>query len=147
MTLTPIVMTHDDHAILRDLLARVPIQDRRHYREFRRELARAERVSPQEVSPDVVTLGSTVHLRELDTGEPWTFTICLPGEADIRDDRISVLSPLGTAIIGCRTGDVVDWPVPAGTVRIEIESVVYQPEAAGVFHHPQAAGRRPELSV
>jgi regulator of nucleoside diphosphate kinase len=147
MTLTPIVMTHADHALLRDLLERIPIQDRRHYRDFRRELARAERVSPREVPPDVVTLGSTVHLRELETDEPWTFTVCLPEEANIRESRISVLSPLGTAIIGCRVGDVVDWPVPAGTIRVEIENVVYQPEAAGVFNDPRPWRQTRELSV
>lgn len=147
MTLTPIVMTHADHALLRDLLERIPMRDRRHYRDFRRELARAERVSPREVPPDAVTLGSTVHLRELETDEPWTFTVCLPDEADIRESRISVLSPLGTAIIGCRVGDVVDWPVPAGTIRIEIENVVYQPEAAGVFNEPRSSRQTRELSV
>jgi regulator of nucleoside diphosphate kinase len=147
MTLTPIVMTHADHALLRDLLERMPVRDRRHYREFRRELARARRVSPREVPPDVVTLGSTVHLRELDTDEPWTFSVCLPEEADIRESRISVLSPLGTAIIGCRVGDVVDWPVPAGTIRTEIEDIVYQPEAAGVFNDPRAVRLTCELSA
>jgi regulator of nucleoside diphosphate kinase len=72
-----------------------------------------------------------VHLRELETDEPWTFTVCFPEEADIRENRISILSPVGTAIIGCRVGDVVDWPVPGGKVRIRIEEVAFQPEAAG----------------
>lgn len=143
MTKTPIVMTHDDYGRLRGLLDRMPAQDRRHFQDLRRELGRALRVVPSEVPRDVVTMGSTVHLRELETDEPWTFTVCFPEEADIRENRISVLSPVGTAIIGCLVGDVVDWPVPGGKVRIRIEEVAYQPEAAGAAAGPMhaAAGK------
>jgi regulator of nucleoside diphosphate kinase len=109
----------------------MPAEDRRHFQDLRHELGRALRVASGDVPPDVVTMGSTVHLRELETDEPWTFTICFPEEADIRENRISVLSPVGTAIIGCSVGDVIDWPVPSGNVRIRIESVAFQPEAAG----------------
>lgn len=130
MTNMPVMMTHDDHGRLRGLLDRMPLQDRRHYQDLRRELERARRVGPGEIPGDVVTMGSTVRLRELDTDEAWTFTICFPEDADIREDRISVLSPVGTAVIGCRAGDVVDWSVPGGTVRIRIEGVAFQPEAA-----------------
>jgi len=147
MTKTPIVMTHDDYGRLRGLLDRMPPQDRRHFQDLRRELGRALRVRSDEVPGDVVTMGSTVHLRELETDEPWTFTVCFPEEADVREDRISVLSPVGTAIIGCRTGDVVDWPVPSGSVRIEIESVAYQPEAARTADGSEAANRGRELPV
>jgi len=131
MTNVPIVMTEEDHRRLSGLLDRMPAQDRRHFQDLRRELGRAQRVAAGEVPADVVTMGATVHLRELDTDEPWTFTICFPAEADIRENRISVLSPVGTAIIGCRVGDVIDWPVPSGNVRIRIESVAFQPEVAG----------------
>jgi regulator of nucleoside diphosphate kinase len=130
--MSPIVMTHDDYNRLRALLDRMPAQDRHYFQDLRRELGRALRIASSDVPADVVTMGSTVHLRELETDEPWTFTVCFPEEADIREDRISVLSPVGTAIIGCRLGDVVDWPVPGGKVRIRIESIAYQPEAAGV---------------
>ena len=130
-TNTPIVMTHDDYIRLNGLLDRMPAQDRRHFQDLRRELGRAQRVRSDEVPGNVVTMGSTVHLRELETGEQWTFTLCFPEEADIREDRISVLSPVGTAIIGCLVGDEVDWPVPSGSVRIRIESIAFQPEAAG----------------
>jgi regulator of nucleoside diphosphate kinase len=131
MTGSMIMMTHDDHGRLRGLLDRMPLHDRRHFQDLQRELTRALRIAPGEVPADVVTMGSTVHLRELESDEPWTFTVCFPEEANAREGRISVLSPVGTAIIGCRVGDVVDWPVPDGKVRIRIESIAFQPEAAG----------------
>lgn len=131
MTDTKIVMTHDDYDRLRGLLERMPREDRRHFDDLRRELGRAQRVDPAKLSAKVVTMGSTVHLRELDADELWTFTLCFPEDADIRENRISILSPVGTAIVGCRVGDVVDWPVPSGTVRIRIESVTQQPDGNG----------------
>lgn len=126
---TPIVMTHADYERLRDLLDRMPEADRKYYEDLRRELGRAELVAPADVPRDVVTMGTEVHLRELDSDERWTFVVCFPEEADVRRNRISILSPVGTAVIGCRIGDVVDWPVPSGTVRIQIESIADQPEA------------------
>ena len=78
-------------------------------------------------------MGSTVRLQELDSGERWKFTLCYPHEARIDEDRISVLAPLGTAILGHRVHDVVDWPVPGGNVRLRISEITYQPEAAGVL--------------
>ena len=93
-------------------------------------------------------MGSTVRLRELDSGDRWTFTLSYPPEANIDEDRISVLSPVGTAMIGCRVGDVVDWPVPSGIVRIKIEKVLYQPEAAGALDEPWAgSGRATRVAV
>jgi regulator of nucleoside diphosphate kinase len=140
MNSATIVMTHDDYQRLYRLLEQMPPQDRRHFQDLQQELERAHRVDPDEIPPDVVTMGSTVHLRELETGETWTFTVCFPEDADIRENRLSILSPVGTAIIGCRAGDLVDWPVPRGTVRIRVEKVVYQPEAASHQHSLASSG-------
>jgi regulator of nucleoside diphosphate kinase len=56
-----------------------------------------------------------------------------PWDADADNYRISVLAPVGTAMIGCRVGDVIKWPVPAGTGRFRIEELVYQPEREGLL--------------
>jgi regulator of nucleoside diphosphate kinase len=133
MTMTPIVMTHEDHRRLTALLDQIPRDDRRHFQDLRRELRRAERVEPSAIAGDVITMDSTVLLRETKSGDRWTFTLCYPEDADVSRNRISILSPVGTAIIGFRVGDVVDWPVPGGTVEIVIEAIEYQPEAAGAF--------------
>ena len=55
-----------------------------------------------------------------------------PGEADVANNRISVLAPIGTALLGCSAGTTVQWRVPSGLRRLRILNVEYQPEAAGV---------------
>jgi regulator of nucleoside diphosphate kinase len=91
------------------------------------ELGRARVVPRAEVPPDVVTMLSTVRLRDLETGEEETYTLVYPDEADIGAGRLSVLAPVGTALLGYRAGDVVEWPVPAGVTRFRIEEVVSRP--------------------
>ena len=98
------------------------------------ELERAEAVVSKNVPADVVTMNSKVVLRDLDTSEEMTYMLVFPSDADIEEGAISVLAPVGTAILGYAKGDVVEWPVPSGLRRIRIEKIVYQPEAAGVYH-------------
>lgn len=102
--------------------------------DLRQELSRAKVVPSGKVPPDVVTMNSRVVLADEDTGERMTYTLVFPKDADIDSGRISVLAPVGTAILGFAQGDVVEWQVPSGTRRIRIEEVVYQPEAAGDLH-------------
>lgn len=87
------------------------------------ELARAEVVEPDELPIDVVTMGSTIWFRDLETDEVEQYTLVLPSEADVLRDRISVLAPIGTALLGYRLGDVVEWRVPSGKRRMEIVKV------------------------
>jgi regulator of nucleoside diphosphate kinase len=98
------------------------------------ELARAEIVASREVQPDVVTMNSKVVLRDIDTLKEMTCTLVFPRDADIDKGAISVLAPVGTAILGYSKGDVVEWPVPSGIRQFRIEKILYQPEAAGDFH-------------
>jgi regulator of nucleoside diphosphate kinase len=97
------------------------------------EMKRAHIVSPQEIPSDVVTMNSQVLLCDIDTLETMTYTLVFPKDADIDSGSISVLAPVGTAILGYRQGDIVEWPVPAGIRRLRIEKVLYQPEAAGDY--------------
>lgn len=99
-----------------------------------RELERAEIVSSRDIPPDVVTMNSKVVLRDLGTSEETTYVLVFPRDANIDAGAISVLAPVGTAILGYARGDVVEWPVPSGVRRIRIEEVLYQPEAAGDYH-------------
>ena len=98
------------------------------------ELERSEAVVSKNVPADVVTMNSKVVLRDLDTSEEMTSMLVFPSDADIEEGAISVLAPVGTAILGYAKGDVVEWPVPSGLRRIRIEKIVYQPEAAGDYH-------------
>ena len=79
-------------------------------------------------------MNSTVKLRDLDTKELETYTLVFPEQADIANDQLSVLAPVGTAILGQRVGDALRWRVPSGWRRFKIERVIYQPEREGVFH-------------
>ena len=76
-------------------------------------------------------MNSKLALRELDTGEEMIFTVVFSSEANADEHRISVLAPLGTAVLGYRAGDAIEWAVPGRTRRVRIESGLYQPEAAG----------------
>lgn len=98
-----------------------------------RELDRAHVVDPKAIPTDVVTMNSQVRLRDVDTGEERVYTLVFPSQAKIEEGRISVLAPIGTAMLGYRVGDTVEWQVPAGVKKVRIEAVLYQPEAAGDF--------------
>jgi len=98
------------------------------------ELLQARVVAPKDVPPDVVTMNSKARLRDLESGEDVTYTLVFPDQANIEQGRISVVAPVGTAMLGHRVGDEFEWEVPAGPVRLRVEEVLYQPEAAGHYH-------------
>jgi regulator of nucleoside diphosphate kinase len=95
------------------------------------ELDRARLLAPSDVPEDVVTMNSKVELVDLDTGLETTYTLVFPDKADIDQNKISVLAPIGTAILGYRTGDIFEWEVPEGSRRLKIKNILYQPESAG----------------
>jgi regulator of nucleoside diphosphate kinase len=98
------------------------------------ELDRGTVVAPGEVPKSAVTMHSRVRIQDLQEDESETYTLVYPHEADIDSGKLSVLAPLGMALLGTRVGDVVEFDAPAGTRRLKIERVLYQPEAAGDFH-------------
>ena len=95
------------------------------------ELDRAQIVSSFSVPADVVTMHSRVRVKDLNENQVFTYTLVFPRDADFTQGKISVLAPVGTAILGCRAGDVIEWKVPGGNRRLRIEEVLYQPERAG----------------
>ena len=98
------------------------------------EIAGAVVVPAADVGRDVVTMNSHIRVVDLATGVAESITLVYPTEADMLRSRLSVLSPLGIALLGRRGGDVVEWQVGGGVRRIVIERVLYQPEADGHFH-------------
>lgn len=98
------------------------------------EIARAEIIPSREAPSELVTMNSRVRLTDLDSGERMEYTLVFPHDADYKEGRISILAPLGTALLGFRVGDVVEWRMPAGARRLRIDAILYQPEAAGHYH-------------
>lgn len=126
------VTERDRSTLFRLITSRQPAnQDVKSLVDLKGELERAVVVRPEEVPPSVVTIGSRVRLRDLDSGVLGEYTLVLPGSADIRQGNVSVLAPVGTALLGQQEGDVVEWVVPVGRKRFRIEAVLYQPEAEG----------------
>lgn len=97
------------------------------------ELRKAKLVDPHKVPSNLVTMNSIVEVRIIATDKTMRIQLVYPQDADIKKSKISILSPVGAAIIGYRQGDEVAWKVPAGETKIRIEKIVYQPEAAGDY--------------
>ncbi len=95
------------------------------------ELEQASPVDPEVVPHDVVTMDSTVEVRDLQSGETEVYTLVYPDRADIGRGRLSVLAPMGTALLGRRTGEEVLYPAPSGLRRVRIEDILFQPERVG----------------
>lgn len=132
-----IYITKFDLERLEDLLAadgEFSYRGRGDLEELEAELQEGKLVDSKEVPPNVVTMNSRVRLVDVDDNQSMVFTLVFPKDADIDAGKLSVLSPIGTAILGFSEGDVIEWRVPAGIRRIKIEKVFYQPEAAGDYH-------------
>lgn len=96
------------------------------------ELGRAEVVTAHTVKPDIVTMNTRFVYRDVDMGVEREVTLVYPREADLNAGRLSVLAPIGCALLGLRVGQSIEWQVAGNrTKRLEIVRIVYQPEASG----------------
>jgi regulator of nucleoside diphosphate kinase len=137
MSTRMLYITEKDHRVLEEYIDRAKRADRNGRDTFARledELDCCCIVSPQEVPPNVITLNTKVRFRYVNTGQEITATLVFPHSANLAEGRISVDSPIGTAILGYAAGDVIERQVLAGTKTIQIEEILYQPEAAGDYH-------------
>ncbi|GAB6270251.1 MAG TPA: nucleoside diphosphate kinase regulator [Syntrophaceae bacterium] len=98
------------------------------------ELYRGVLVDPQDIPHDVITMNSKVSITDTDSGEKMTYTLVFPSAANIAENKLSVLAPLGMALLGYRKGDAIEWPVPSGVRKLKVDEIIYQPEAAGDYH-------------
>lgn len=96
------------------------------------ELNRANIVEPKDVPPDVVTMNSRISFMD-DHGDEWAYWLVFPEDADLTQNRISILSPVGCALLGYQTGDKILLPTPRGRHMMTVKQVVYQPEREGRF--------------
>ena len=145
MNHTPIYISHDDNSKLRLLLATALYSDANTaLNKLREELDRAVVIDPAAFPPDVVTMDSTVEFEDLGTSEVEAYTVTFPERADIERKRISILAPIGTALIGCRVGDLVKWSTPGGIRQLKVRRVTMPvttppPSMAALFAAPTSA--------
>ena len=119
-----IMISQEDFAKISDCIAAIGIDPRKHFDQLTQKLEAASQRPAHMLPPDVVTLGATVRVWEHDSDEPFSVTVTLPEDMNVEEHRISVLSQLGTALLGARAGTTVAWQAPIGTIRAEIERVV-----------------------
>ena len=108
--------------------------NREYLERLEEELDRADVVQQKNIPADVITMRSTVRVKDLETGEEMIYRLVFPTEANYDEGKISVLAPIGTAMLGYRRGDVIEWQVPSGVRRLSVQEVLYQPESKGEYH-------------
>jgi regulator of nucleoside diphosphate kinase len=118
-----IIVTDRDLALLRLLQQHAHLAS---------ELERADVVDSRDVPPNVVTMNSRVVFEDATTGKTTEVTIVFPHDADVQGGKVSVLAPVGTALLGLAEGDAIVWPFPDGSSRsLRVVAVTFQPEAEG----------------
>ena len=99
------------------------------------EMARADIVAPEAIAPSVVTMNSRVTFTVISTGQTMTRTLVYPKDQAGGVDKISLLTPMGSALLGLAVGQEIEWFIDANkTMRVQVDAIDYQPERAGHFH-------------
>jgi|SRR4029077_4810035 regulator of nucleoside diphosphate kinase len=109
--------------------------DRPYLDALKQELEAAKVVENEDIPGDLVTLNSRIHIRDLDTGKQMVCSVVFPKDSNVSDDRLSVLAPIGTAVLGRRVGDIFECRVPAGVRRLKLEGIETETSA------PQPVGK------
>ena len=134
MTNKTIYITENDMRRLRELILvarQFRKEEEKYLQELETELNRGKIIKSQDIPPDVITMNSEAHLRDLNTKEEITYRLVFPDHADANQGWVSILAPIGTALLGYRVGDIIEWKVPAGIAKLKVEKIIYQPEANG----------------
>ncbi|MCG5513591.1 nucleoside diphosphate kinase regulator [Ectothiorhodospira shaposhnikovii] len=130
-----IVLSSQDYDRLDSLLASISETAFPGKAALQAELDRAEVVDPEQIPPTVVTMNSTVRFVMDSTGESFCMTLVYPKDSTGQADKVSILAPVGSALLGLSVGDQIEWPRPGGgVIRVRIDEILYQPESAGDFH-------------
>lgn len=132
-----IYITHHDLTRLRKLIHERSKGSRGEYgsvKELEDELSRGIVVAPKNIPENVITMNSRVLLKDLDSGRTETYWLVFPDKVNAVKNPVSILSPLGTAMIGYKVGEVFDWESPSGRKQMEVLDILYQPERVGNFN-------------
>jgi len=124
-----ILLTHEDYLKLSQL---VRTNTSKGAAALEEEISRAQVVPQTEIAADIITMNSSVRFLDEETGKESSVTLVYPQDANLTESKISILAPIGVALIGLKVGQSIDWPLPNGSVKaIRVLAVDYQPEAAG----------------
>ena len=130
--LPPIIISTLDMERIDALLEQYPDPGPSEIEALRAELDRADVREPDKMPDNVVTMHSLVRFRIVDNGKEFERLLCYPREIDGSEGKLSILTPIGTALLGLAVGDRIDWPASGGkTSHVEIIEILYQPERAG----------------
>ena len=130
-----IVISSQDADRLDDLLDGLSVSEFPGKADLLAELERAEVVASEAIPPTVVTMNSTVRFRVVSTEQEFEMTLVYPKDADGSGKTISILAPVGSALLGLSQGEEIEWPRPGGgAVQVRIEEIVYQPERSGDYY-------------
>lgn len=132
-----IIITEQDHLRLSNLLIMLKSQKKfepKYIQLLEKELSRAVKIDSKKIEPDVVTMNTELEILDMDTLSRMKVKLVYPEEADIRKGLISVISPLGSALIGCKTGTALSYETPKGIKKIRIISLLNQPESKGIYY-------------
>lgn len=117
----PLVMNESDHKKLSSLVENIQSQTTEL---LEQELARATIVGNDQLPHHAVSMNSVVNFIDLDSQKEMTLTLVYPHEADMSQNRVSILAPIGSALIGLQVGQTIDWPLPNGNIkRLQVISV------------------------
>lgn len=134
-SLPPVIMSSLDVARLERLLETHELAGSSAATALQAEIDRAEIREPEEMPANVVTMNSRVTCHVCEDGAVHELTLVYPDQADLSAGRISIMAPVGMALLGLRVGQTIKWPGPEGTpLTLEVTSLAYQPEAAGEMH-------------
>lgn len=133
-TLPEVVLSSLDLDRLEQLLDSMPVMDPARL-QLEQELNRALVLNPSQMPANVVTMNSKVRFRFLNSNEESCLSLVYPKDLDGAGDKVSVLAPVGSALLGLSEGDQIDWPVPDGGIQsIKVLQLIYQPERSGQLH-------------
>lgn len=136
MSKKQIYITDNDMKRLRELIKvarEFDNEDKKYLRELEDELNKGEVVSSRDVPHDVITMNSKVRLRDINTQKNMVCWLVFPDDSNADQGKISILAPIGTALLGYKVGDIIEWKVPIGLMKLKVEEILYQPEATGNY--------------
>ncbi|MGH8192416.1 MAG: nucleoside diphosphate kinase regulator [Rhodanobacteraceae bacterium] len=134
-TRTPIILSRLDVERIERLLDAPALRDSPVAKKLREEFDRGDIVEPTEMPHDVVSMNSSADCVDESSDKHYTLTLVYPKEANADEGKVSVLAPVGSALLGLHVGQGIDWPGNDGrTLKLKVTAIHYQPEAAGDLH-------------